>query len=220
MPGWLQSLISEHGYWVVLGTVFLNNLGFPIPGDSTLLGAGFFAQKGVLSFGGVVAAGTAACFMGGNAGYGLGRWWGRRLLKKISWLRMTPERISRIEHYFGKYGAKAVFFARFVALLHPVTGLLSGVWRTPFRPFLFYNLAGSASYAFLFTLAGYYLGKKLESLKAWASPAILYLFLIAGGLLVLWWFLRRSIHDFIVHHLPNNGPGADSRGKPGTGKRR
>ena len=213
-------MLAAHGYWVVLGAVFLNNVGFPIPGDSTLLGAGFFAQRGTLSFWGVVASGSAGCFMGGNAGYGLGHWWGRRLLKKIHWLRMTPKRVKRVERFFQKYGAKTVFFARFVALLHPVTGLLSGMWKTPLRTFLFYNLAGSAAYAFLFTLAGYLFGKKWETLKTWIGPTVLYLILIAGGLIILWWFLRRSLHEFIVHHLPKSRTAARRRGKSGTEGRR
>ena len=202
MFAWIQTLLAHNGYWVVLVAVFLNNLCFPIPGDSTLLGAGFFAEKGVLSFWGVALAGTAACFMGGNGGYWLGQRLGHRLLKKISWLQMTPSRIGRIEFFFEKYGAKAVFFARLVALLHPVTGLLSGMWKTPLRPFLFYNLAGSAAYAFLYTLVGYLFGQKLESIKTWAGPTLLYLFLIAAGLLILGLFLRRSIRDFFTHLAP------------------
>lgn len=210
---WFQSMLAHNGYWVVLGAVFLNNLCFPVPGDSTLIGAGFFAEKGILSFWGVGLTGTAACFMGGNGGYWLGQWLGHSLLKKISWLQMTPPRVLRIENFFKKYGAKAVFFARFVALLHPVTGLLAGMWKTPFRPFLFYNLAGSAAYAFLYTLAGYFFGQKWESIKAWAGPTLLYLVLIAAGLLVLGLFLRRSIRDFFIHHSPGEIETGRRKGK-------
>src|ERR1051325_5887649 len=97
MLHWLQSLLAAHGYWVAFLTVFLNNLGVPIPGDMMLLGAGFLAQKGTLSFGVVFAVGTAACFLGGNGAYWIGRRFGHSLLRKIRWLRIDPQTIKQVE---------------------------------------------------------------------------------------------------------------------------
>jgi undecaprenyl-diphosphatase len=188
---------------VVFPVVFLNNLCFPVPGDTTLLGAGFLVGKGHLSLWAVIATGTAAAFLGGNGGYWLGSRFGPWLLKKIHWLQITPQRVQQVEGFFEKYGAKAVFFARFVALLHPVTGLLAGMWKTPLRPFLIYNLAGSAGYATVYTLVGYFFGQRWERFKSWAGPAALYVVLIAVAILILGLFLRRSIHAFFSRHSPH-----------------
>jgi membrane-associated protein len=195
---WLQSLLAHQGYWVVFLVVFLNNLCFPIPGDTTLLGSGFLAGKGILSFWAVVATGTLACFLGGNGGYWLGSHYGRRLLWKIPWLQSNPRRVELVERFFGKHGAKAVFFARFVALLHPVTGLLAGLWKTPLRPFLFFNLAGAFAYSLLYSLAGLFFGQRWEIFKSWLGPVALYAILIAAALLFLGLFLRRSIRVFFT----------------------
>ncbi len=196
MAHWLHSLLAHYGYWAVFSVVFLNNLCFPVPGDTLLLGGGFLAQKGVLSLWAVIATGTTAGFLGSNGGYWLGLRYGRSLLKKISWLRVRPEKFRQWERFFGKYGPKVVFFARFVALLHPVIGLLAGMWKTPWRPFLFYNLAGVFGYVTLYTLVGYFFGQKWEIFKSWLGPIALYAVLIFAALLTLGVFLRHAVHAF------------------------
>ena len=198
MFDWLQALLADHGYLVVFMVVFFNNLCLPIPGDTTLLGAGFLVGKGTLSLWPVVASGTVACFLGGNGGYWIGRRLGHRLLKKIRWLQVTPKRVKQVERFFEKYGAKAVFLARFVALLHPVTGLLAGMWKTPLRPFLFYNLVGAFAYATTYTLVGYFFGQRWELFKSAMGPIVLYVLLIIVALLILGLFLRRSIRVFFA----------------------
>ena len=161
-----------------------------------LLAAGFLSQKGVLSLWDSIGTGTAACFLGCNGGYWIGSRFGHHVLKKIRWLQVTPGRMEHIERFFQRYGPKTVFFARFVALLHPVTGLLAGMWKTPLRPFLIYNLAGSAAYATIYTLAGYFFGQRWELFKSWAGSVALYTIIIAVALLILGLFLRNSIRAF------------------------
>jgi membrane protein DedA with SNARE-associated domain len=200
---WLETLISHQGYGVIFGVVFLNNLCLPIPGDAVVLGAGFLVGKGSMSLWGVMTAATAACFLGGNGAYWIGARFGRRLLKKIPWLQKDPKKIAHWERFSEKYGPKVVFFARFVALLHPVTGLLAGMWKTPLRPFLAYNLAGSFGYGVLYTMAGIFLGKRWEIFKTWLGPGGFYAILISAGLLTLFFFLRRAIRIHFADLKPS-----------------
>lgn len=197
MLHWLQTLLADHGYWVIALAVFLNNLGLPIPGDMTVLGGGFLAQKGTLALWAVVATGTGACFLGGNVAYWLGRRYGDRLLSKITWLHVAPHRVRQMEHFFERYGDKAVFFARFIALLHPVTGFLAGMGKTPSRPFLFYNFAGAAGYTTLYSFAGFYFGQKWGE-QTWIGPFFFYVVIIVTVLVILWLLLRHSIHTFLA----------------------
>lgn len=198
MIPWLQSLVAHQGYDAIFLVVFLNNLCFPIPGDTTLLSAGFLAEKGMLSPWAVVATGTLACFLGSSVAYALGARYGRRLLEKSRWLRVTPGRFGKMRCFFAQHGAKTVFFARFVGFLHPVTGLLAGIWKTPRWPFLFYNLAGALAYTATYTMAGYLFRQKWENFKHGVGPVVLYVVLIGLGLLILGLFLRRALHDFFL----------------------
>ncbi len=198
MLQWLQALLADHGYGVVFLIVFLNNLGLPVPGDMMLLGAGLLAQQGILSLGMTIAVGTAACFLGGSGAYWLGFRFGIRLFKKMRWLQFTPKRAKGITDFFKKHGAKAVFFARFIALLHPVTGFLAGMGKTPWKPFLFYNLAGSAAYALIYSMAGSFFGERRELIKIWMGHIILYavLFFVLVVILFLGLLFWNFIHAF------------------------
>src|SRR5579872_2657985 len=138
-----------------------------------------------------------ACFFGSNCGYWLGLRFGLPLLKKVRWLRLTHHRIKHMERFFKRYGPMGVFFARFVALLHPLIGLMAGVGKTPKGPFLFYNLAGSGVYALLYTLAGDWIGSKWGLHQVWAIYFISYLLLLAIVLVILSFFWRYSIHSFL-----------------------
>jgi membrane protein DedA with SNARE-associated domain len=76
MLHWLHSLlpnIPHYGYVLVFIVVFLNNIGIPLPGDTILLGAGFILGKNAISLWPPMAAGTAACFLGGLWAFWLGR---------------------------------------------------------------------------------------------------------------------------------------------------
>ena len=185
---WLHSLlphIPHYGYVLVFIVVFLNNLGVPLPGETILLGAGFVLGKTADSLWQPVAAGTAACFLGGICAFWLGRRLGRGRLEKIRWLHLTPERLTWPERFFKRHGAKTVFIARFIFLFPPVAAnLLAGMAKMPWRTFLFYNLTGSAAYTTSYILVGYFFGKQWKLLKAWLGPTALYLMLAVIAIVV------------------------------------
>src|SRR2546428_12516292 len=73
MPLWLPHLFARFGYGVVALGVFLENLGVPVPGETILLAAGFFARRGNLRVVDVMIIGAAAAIFGDNFGYLIGR---------------------------------------------------------------------------------------------------------------------------------------------------
>jgi membrane-associated protein len=101
-----------------------------------------------------------------------------------------------MEGFFEKYGAKTVFYARFVALLHPITGLLAGICKTPPRPFLLYNLGGTFANVILYTLAGRFLGHTWELHKNSMGAIILYLLLVLLTYLLMGLYLKRALRKF------------------------
>lgn len=200
MVHWLHSLLphlSHFGWVFVFIVTFLNNLGLPLPGETTLLGAGFLLGRNAFSLWQPLAAGTAACFLGGTAAFWLGRRLGRSGFKRIKWLHLTPARIKWGESFFKRHGPRAVFIARFIALLPPVfANLLAGMAKLPWRSFLFYNFTGSAVYTAFYLLLGYFFGKKWKALEAWLGPTALYLIAAGIFLAVAGVLFRHWIADF------------------------
>ena len=190
MPEWIQGPLAHYGYAILFLAIFLNNSGIPLPGDSFLLGAGLLAQQGTLSLPWVIVFGALACFSGCTAGYWLGHQLGRKIILQSRWLRLTPEKVGQMDAFLKKHGLKTIFFSRFVALLHPVTGLLVGISKTPLKPFLFYNLAGSLVYALCYSLLGYFFGQSWEVLKHWVGRGALYALALLVVFILLTLLLR------------------------------
>jgi membrane protein DedA with SNARE-associated domain len=205
MLHWLHSLlphIPHYGYVLVFIVAFLNNIGFPLPGETILLGAGFMLGKTADSLWQPMVAGTAACFLGGIWAFWLGRRLGHARLEKIRWLQLTPERMKWPERFFNRHGAKTVFIARFIFLFPPVVvNLLAGMAKMPWRTFLFYNLTGSAAYATTYVLIGYFFGKEWKWLVARLGSTMLYLILAGLALLVLGLIYRKSLSVLLARHF-------------------
>jgi membrane protein DedA with SNARE-associated domain len=205
MLHWLHSLlphIPHYGYVLVFIVVFLNNLGFPLPGETILLGAGFVLGKTADSLWQPMVAGTVACFLGGICAFWLGRRLGHGRLEKIRWLHLTSERMKWPQRIFKRHGAKTVFIARFIFLFPPVAvNLLAGMAKMPWRTFLFYNLTGSAAYTITYTLIGYFFGKEWKQLVAWLGSTALYLILVGLALIVLGVIYRKFLSAFLARHF-------------------
>jgi membrane protein YqaA with SNARE-associated domain len=137
MRHWLRELLPHmphYGYVLVFIVVFLNNIGFPLPGETILLGAGFVLGRSAGSLWESIAAGAVACFLGGICSFWMGRKLGHSGLERIRWLHLTPDRMKWPDRFFKRHGAKTVFIARFIALFPPVVAnLLAGMSKIPWR---------------------------------------------------------------------------------------
>jgi len=197
MLHWLHEIlphIPHYGYVLVFIVAFLNNLGFPLPGETVLLGAGFVLGKTGDSFWPPIVAGTAACFLGGSCAFWFGRRLGQGGLEKIRWLHLTTERLQWPGKFFKRHGAKTVFIARFIFLFPPVAAnLLAGMSKMPWRTFLVYNLTGSAAYSTMYILLGFFFGRQWNRLAAGLGPTPLYLMIAGIIVIVLAVIFRHSL---------------------------
>lgn len=209
MLHWLHSLLPhlpQYGYVLVFIVAFLNNIGFPLPGETVLLGGGFILGKAAGSLWQPMVSATAACFLGGTCSFWAGRRLGVSSLEKIHWLHLTPERLKWPERFFKRHGAKTVLIARFIPLFPPVVAnLLAGISEMPWLIFLFYNFTGSAGYAVTYVLIGHFFGKRWQLFEAWLGPTTLYLIVAGVVVIVLGVIFRVSLLTFWRHLSSRKG---------------
>jgi len=198
MFDWLRSVLPHlphYGYVLVFIVVFLNNLGFPLPGETILLGAGFVLGRVALPLWPPMAAAAAACFLGGICAFWIGRRLGLSGLERFPWLHLTRARLEWPERFFARHGAKSVFAARFIALFPPVfANLLAGMSKIRWGEFLFFNLTGSAAYAAVYILLGYFFGKQWRALRDWLGADTLHLIELGLALVAL------AVLGFVLRH--------------------
>jgi membrane protein DedA with SNARE-associated domain len=187
----LATLISAHGYWIVVAAVALESMGIPVPGETALVTAAIFAgTTHRLNIEFVIAAAAIGAIVGDNIGYLLGRKFGYILLLRYGRLaRIDASRIKLGQYVFARHGAKVVFFGRFVAVLRALAALLAGINYMGWRRFLFFNASGGIVWAAGYGFAAYVFGERLERLRG--PVAVIGLVLAAAACVGGIWWMRR-----------------------------
>ncbi|MFL5802908.1 MAG: bifunctional DedA family/phosphatase PAP2 family protein [Roseiflexaceae bacterium] len=183
MLPFLQQLLATYGYLAVALGVMAESMGVPLPGETLLLLGAAYAGAGHLSVWGVILAATLGAIVGDSIGYWIGQRGGRALLERYGKvLHINQHHLAQAEAFFARYGDKAVFFGRFIAVLRIFSAFLAGVNHMPYRRFLLYNAAGGTLWACTFGLLGAAFGSQWPLIERWAGRAGL---LIAGIVLLL-----------------------------------
>ena len=185
MATMVTQLVATYGYIIVALFIVLESMGIPLPAETSLLLAAAYAGAGHLHLSVLIGVAAGAALVGDAGGYWLGRRGGRPLLERYGrWLHLHGTRLDRIEAFFARHGAKAVFFGRFVSVLRTYVALFAGISRMPYPTFSLFNALGGIAWAILFSLLGFVFGQHLSVVDA----VIRYLgwgLLGAMGLLVL-----------------------------------
>ena len=191
----LRTFIADYGYWAVALALLCENAGIPVPGETTLLLASFLAySEHQLHLGWIIVVGICAATLGDNLGYAFGYYGGRPLLQRYqSVFRIPPATLKRGEEMFARYGAAAIFFARFIFGMRVFAGPLAGVLRMRWRAFTLFNFLGAAVWVSFIAGAGYLFGQHWRSLlRAMHRFNIAVLIVAVAVILFLWWRYRRK----------------------------
>jgi membrane protein DedA with SNARE-associated domain len=162
-----MTLIEDWGYVGILVAVVLGNMGVPIPEESVLILAGYGASRGVLKLPLVLVVGIISAVAGDNLGYWLGHRYGRRAIERFGHLAfVSPARLQKVTAFMARYGALAIFGARFIVGLRTLAGPLAGA--TGVRPLTFVtaNFLGALVYVPYAVGIGYGIGWSLGDVIA------------------------------------------------------
>ena len=137
----------------------LESMGVPSPGETALVLAAVLASEGKLQIWLVILIGVTSAIVGDNLGYYLGRRLGRDVLEaKGPFQEYRLDLIATGDRFFAKHGPKAVFFARWIALVRFAAAWLAGINHMRFRDFFFWNALGGITWGITYGLVGYYAG--------------------------------------------------------------
>ena len=127
----LAWLVANYGAWiyVILFTIVFCETGLVVapflPGDSLLFVAGTLAAAGNMYVHGLFATLATASFLGDNTNYWIGRYLGPRVFTREGSRFLNPAHLARTQRFYDRYGAKTIFFARFV----PIVRTFPRSWR-------------------------------------------------------------------------------------------
>lgn len=155
-PNWL---LQHWGYFAIFAVVILGNMGLPFPEETILVLAGYLVWDGQLRLPIVLGVGILSAVVGDNLGYWMGRGFGRRAIERYGhWIFVTPERLDATQQIVARYGAMAVFAARFIPGLRFLAGPVAGITGLRPAPFIVANVLGASLYVPGAVAAGYAIG--------------------------------------------------------------
>lgn len=175
-------LLTTFGYVGLFSIVFAESglfFGFFLPGDSLLFTAGLFAAQGFFDIWVLVIMVPLAAILGDSVGYWFGSWVGPRIFTREDSFFLNKRHIARAQHFYERYGPKAVLFARIVPVVRTFVPILAGVGSMNYRVFLTYNIMGGLLWGMGFPLLGYWLGTRFPVVMEYLTWTLLAIIIIS-----------------------------------------
>jgi membrane protein DedA with SNARE-associated domain len=188
----IEQYMLAYGYWAVFFGVMLENAGLPVPGETILLIAGYFASTGEFHLALVMLVAATGAVIGDNIGFAIGHHYGRGFLLRVGrFFFLTPKRLEHMENYFKSHGNKTILVARFITGLRVFAALLAGASKMPWRVFVVYNVAGAVLWSVVITTLGYLFGQSLPLLIKWVGRSGTIFLIAAIVIAVVIWRVRK-----------------------------
>src|SRR5215470_7326864 len=175
MTSTLEFLV-RHGYVVLLGWVFAEQIGMPIPSMPLMLAAGALAGQGKLSLAASLFLCVFAAVVADTFWYQLGRMKGIKVLQLLCKISLEPDScVRRTEGVFAKQGAQSLLLAKFFPGLSTVAPPLAGIFHMKVRRFLLFDALGALLWAGASLGTGYVFSGEIERIARRAAS-------LGGGL--------------------------------------
>jgi membrane protein DedA with SNARE-associated domain/rhodanese-related sulfurtransferase len=193
----MVGLITQYGLALVFANVLIQQMGLPIPVVPTLMLAGALAANGKLSAAAIFAVAYAACAISDATWYAGGRLYGRRVLKLLCQISLSPDScVQQSESQFHRWGMMTLVLAKFVPGLSMIAPSLAGAMRLTWPFFALLDGLGAAIWTGSAIGLGMLLHQEigrlvalLQELEPIAIGSIAAL--LAGYISTKWWRWRR-----------------------------
>jgi len=156
------SLVSDNLYPGVFLAALLETVFPPIPSEAVFPLAGYIVLKNgmsVIHIFGVGITGGAGATLGAFIIYFIALKLGRTgLAKYMKYAKINPDKLTKADKWFEKYGDKSVLLGRLVPGIRELVSIPAGIFRMNTKKFLIFTFIGSCSWSILLTILGYYLG--------------------------------------------------------------
>jgi len=140
----LLRLIAEYGLLLVFAGVLVEQLGAPLPAYPLLMLTSALAARGQFNVVALLGTAVAACLIADTVWYQIGSALGRRVLRVLCQISLSPDGcVRQTESVFTRFGAASLMVAKFVPGFASVATALAGAMRIRRAPFLLFDLIGA-----------------------------------------------------------------------------
>lgn len=180
--------LRHWGYLAVGFSLFIENIGVPLPGQLVLIAAALYAPSGQLNIYAVVVVAIAASILGSAVGYAVGEFGGRPLAERYGkYVLLTPARLQRVEKFFAERGTVVVLLGRFVDGVRQACAIIAGLSDMTFKHFMAATSAGAVLWVTVWAIVGETAGDHITTISKYVGY-------VAGALAI-------AVVLFIAQHV-------------------
>ncbi len=194
----VMALVTRLGAgWILLfvfASMFVENVFPPYPGDAVIFAAGFISGSGKLNVPLLILISVLGSLSSIMIVYSVGRRYGRSLVEKRRLRFLRPERLPRIETWFGKYGDFLLLASRFLAGTRALVAISAGIGRVSAARMAVLSGISVVIWNCMVILSAYYLHNNWEAVYGVFSTynrAILVAVVLVAALYAVRWAYRR-----------------------------
>ncbi len=195
----LASLPDFYIYLVLASGAALENVLPPIPADTFVLLGGFLSSRIGLNPLTVALATWGANTASALAVYGAGRRLGPRFFEYgLGRFLLNRYQLGRLQHFYDRWGIRAVFFTRFLPGLRALVPGFAGVVGEPIHRVIFPLATASAIWYGGLVWAGLLAGENLELVLGWfgqVNQTLLVGALTVFTVVFVWWLRTRRAEN-------------------------
>lgn len=192
-------LIQQYGLLIVFASVFLEQMGLPLPAYPTLLLAGVLIGNGQYSWETMLLVAMIAALAADSVWYRAGRKYGKRVMGKLCKISLSPDTcVRQTEALYLKFGPPALLVCKFIPGFASISSALAGSSGTRYWLFALMDSLGALLWAGsalwlgnLFSSAIDELMLTLVEMGKWGT--LLVLVLLAAFIASKWWDRQRFI---------------------------
>jgi membrane protein DedA with SNARE-associated domain len=187
MIEFLVKYLALFAYPSVFTVLFLCGVALPLPEEPILISAGYMCFLGHANVWIMIVVALAGIIGGDMTIHWIGRRHGDWVFRSrlLRWV-LPEDRLKKAEVFFGKHGAKAVFFGRFFAGIRFVVFFTAGKFDVKRRTFVFYDLLAALITVPISIWLPYYFGATLQKGLAYLQTYHRVAIGAVIGVLVLW----------------------------------
>ncbi len=184
--------------------LFLEYIGFPIPGETSMSVLGFMSSKqiGYSIYINILLA-SSGTFLGYTLAYLIGYKYGQSfLLKHKKFFHINEEKLDSLNKLFNNHKLSLIVFSRYILGVRHIIPYLCGISKLELKTFLFYNLIGSFIWCSSFIGLGYFVGDKWEWIESTIKTYTIILILILIFIYIIFKYFNRYRKIIFITAIP------------------
>lgn len=162
----MLEFVQHYSLFALFVILFIEEGGIPlpVPGDIFIATVAGFPKTNYFA---LVATVVCATLAGSTILFSLSRTLGNKLLAKFGkFIKLTPDRVKKVEGWFKKYGGATIVAGRLLPGLRIVTPFVAGLFKVDYKTFWAYT----ALAAFIWANIYFVLGRFFEGIVQKIAP--------------------------------------------------